>query len=57
MNSHFQSSDTTCTSSGGVAEASGLNGSSLYEPIQITPPRKMMVRIGIDQTTASIRPE
>ncbi len=59
MNSHFQSIDTTCTFSGRVvlAEGRGSAGSSWCEPIQITPPRNMITRIGIAQTNSSNRPE
>jgi hypothetical protein len=57
MNSHFQSSETTCTSTGFSGELIGLKGSSSCDPIQITPPRNMMVRIGMPQTTISIPPE
>ncbi len=59
MNSHFQSIDTTWTFSGlmVLAEARGWAGSSWCEPIQITPPRNMITRVGMAQTTSSRRPE
>src|SRR5262249_7214401 len=57
MNSHFQSSETTCTSIGLLCDSIGLNGSRACEPIQITPPSNTMTRRGIPQTSSSIRPE
>src|SRR4051794_25706778 len=57
MNSHFQSSETTCTSSGGTSEDRGVAGSSSWEPIQATPPSKVMTSSGTDQTISSRRPE
>src|SRR5215216_8199880 len=57
MNSHFQSSETTSTLSGGMADGSGLLGSRSWLPIHAIPPSSMMVRAGIDQTTSSIAPE
>src|SRR5436305_1614701 len=57
MNSHFQSSDTTPTSRGGLLDASGLAGSRSCEPIHATPPSSMMVSSGIDQTISSSWPE
>ena len=57
MKSHFQSSDTTCTSSAGVFDGSGFAGSSSCEPIHVTPPSRMITISGIDQTTSSMLPE
>src|SRR5678815_5353483 len=57
MNSHFQSSDTTWTLSGGVADLSGLLGSRSWLPIQAIPPRSMIVSAGMAHTTISIAPE
>src|SRR5881227_2143064 len=57
MNSHFQSNDTTSISSGLVVEERGSKGSSLWLPIQITPPRKKIVSVGMDHTINSILPE
>src|SRR6516164_9233730 len=57
MNSHFQSSETTCTSIGLLCDSIGLKGSRACAPIQITPPRNTMTRRGIPQTSSSIRPE
>src|SRR4029450_12517167 len=57
MNSHFQSSETTCTSPGFSGELIGLKGSRSCDPIQITPPRNRMTRIGMPQTTISMLPE
>ncbi len=39
MNSHFQSSETTCTSRGGLFDGRGFAGSRSWEPIQATPPK------------------
>ena len=57
MKSHFQSSDTTSTFSEADFEGSGLLGSRSWLPIQVIPPRSMMVSAGIAQTTISIAPE
>ena len=57
MNSHFQSSETTSTLSGGAADWSGLLGSRSWLPIQAMPPSRMTVSAGIDHTTNSIAPE
>ena len=57
MNSHFQSSETPWISSGGVSDANGFAGSRSWDPIQATPPRRMIVRRGMDQTMSSMRPE
>ncbi len=54
MNSHFQSSETTWTSSGFLSDAIGTAGSSWCEPTQAMPPRNMMVSSGTAQTTSSI---
>src|SRR5271163_2723241 len=56
MNSHFQSSATTSTSSGLTFAAIGARGSSIWELIQLTPPKRITTNVGIDQTTKSIRP-
>lgn len=37
-----------------LSEANGVAGSSSCDPIQITPPRSMMVSSGMDQVTSSI---
>src|SRR6266446_4705957 len=47
MNNHFQSSETTCTSTGFSGEAIGLKGSRSWDPIQITPPRNRKIRIAM----------
>src|SRR6185437_6272370 len=57
MKSHFQSSETTWTSSGAACEGRGCAGSRSWELIQAIPPRKMTTSAGIDQTTISTRPE
>src|SRR5690242_9647810 len=57
MNSHFQSSDTTWTSSGSSLEDNGFAGSRSCEPIQATLPRSMMVSSGMDQVRSSILPD
>src|SRR5258707_6903540 len=57
MNSHFQSSDTTWILIGLPVPCTGAAGSSWCDPIQATPPSRMTVSAGIDQTTSSIRPE
>ena len=57
MNSHFQSSDTTSTSSGFTFEAKGCAGSSSCAPIQAMPPKNVIGSSGIDHTTSSIRPD
>src|SRR6516164_5610358 len=57
MKSHRQSSDTTSTSSGGVADSSGLGGSSSCELIQAIPPRNRITSAGMDQVISSILPE
>src|SRR5262245_6609121 len=57
MNSHFQSSETTWTLTGFSLDTSGLGGSRSYEPTQATPPTRITVMIGIDQTSSSSRPE
>src|SRR5260221_9648559 len=57
INSHFQSSEMTWTSSGVTAASIGRGGSSSWELIQAMPPRKMITSAGIDQTIISIRPE
>ena len=51
MNSHFQSSETTCTLSGSAFGSSGLAGSRSCDPIQAMPPRNMIISKGKDQTT------
>src|SRR6516165_1044672 len=56
MNSHFQSSATTSTRSGSAFAGMGAFGSSWWEPIQITPPKRITISAGIDQTTNSARP-
>src|SRR5277367_5721085 len=56
MNSHFQSSATTSTSSGLTLAAIGARGSSSWELIQLTPPNRITTSAGIDQTTKSTRP-
>src|ERR1700726_351253 len=57
MNSHFQSSETTWILTGLPVPSTGAAGSSSCEPIQATPPSRMTVSAGIDQTTISMRPE
>src|SRR5262250_237756 len=56
MNSHFQSSDTTCTSSG-FSPDSGFAGSRSCEPIHDTLPRSMIVSSGTDHVRSSILPD
>src|SRR5215471_17265397 len=56
MNSHFQSSDTTWTSSGSFP-GNGFAGSRSCEPIHDTLPRSMMVSSGTDQVRSSILPD
>src|SRR5262252_9162800 len=56
MNSHFQSSDTTWTSSGSSSD-NGFAGSRSCDPIQETLPRSMIVRSGTDQVRSSILPD
>src|SRR5215468_10113532 len=56
MNSHFQSSDTTWTSSGSSSD-NGIAGSRSCDPIQVTLPRSMIVRSGTDQVRSSILPD
>ena len=60
MNSHFQSSETTWTSSAGWSDSSGTAGSSLCDPIQITPRNhnitEMACRKCHAEITASIDP-
>src|SRR5215471_2843450 len=56
MNSHFQSSDTTWTSSGSSPD-SGFAGSRSCEPIHDTLPRSMIVSRGTDQVRSSILPD
>src|SRR5215831_13338799 len=56
MNSHFQSSATTSTRSGLLFEGIGARGSSWWELIQITPPNRITISVGIDQRTNSVRP-
>src|SRR3954454_14819601 len=57
MNSHFQSSETTSTLSGGLADLSGLLGSRSWLPIQAIPPSSMMGSAGTAHTTISMAPE
>src|SRR6267154_3217765 len=57
MNSHFQSSDTACIVSCSDEPSIGFAGSRWWAPSQATPPSRMTVRAGIDQTTSSMRPE
>src|ERR1700733_7855561 len=57
MKGHFQSSDTTWTSSGGAFDGSGLAGSRSCELIHATPPRSMIVSRGMAQTIISSWPE
>ncbi len=57
MNSHFQSSETTCTSSGGADEVIGRAGSRSCEAIQAMPPRNRITRVGMAHTVTSIGPE
>jgi hypothetical protein len=47
--------ETTCTSSGDVFDVKGLAGSRSWDPIQATPPKRMTVRRGIDQTFTARR--
>src|SRR5215831_12044769 len=56
MNSHFQSSDTTWTSSGSSSD-NGFAGSRSCDPIQATLPRSMIVSSGTDQVMISILPD
>src|SRR5882672_9979735 len=57
MNSHFQSSEVTCTRSGVTLDAIGLRGLTSWEPTHATPPTRNTVMAGIDQTSNSRRPE
>src|SRR5476651_1056866 len=62
MNSHFQSRETTSTSTGGAdvdddAEVIGARGSRSCEPTHAMPPRNRITRIGIAHTVTSIGPE
>src|SRR5215469_374984 len=57
MKSHRQSSDTTSTSSGELADSSGLGGSRSCELIQAIPPRNEITSAGMDQMINSILPE
>src|SRR5215475_5939101 len=57
MNSHFQSSETTWILTGFSADAIALGGSRSYVLTQATPPTRITVMIGIDQTSSSSRPE
>src|ERR1700735_2478907 len=57
MNSHFQSSDTTSTSTAFDADGIGFLGSSSCEPNQAMPPRKVTTTAGIAQTISSNVPE
>src|ERR1700733_8322304 len=56
MNSHFQSSDTTSTSSGADEACKRVRGSKSYELIQQIPPRNRTTSAGIAHTTNSMRP-
>src|SRR5271155_4264792 len=56
MNSHFQSSATTSTSSGLAFAAIGVRGSRSWELIQLTELKRITVNSGIAQLTKSIRP-
>src|SRR5215468_153054 len=56
MNSHFQSSDTTWTSSGSSSD-NGIAGSRSCDPIQVTLPRSMIVSNGTDQVRSSSLPD
>src|ERR1700722_6786875 len=57
MNSHFQSSETTCTRTGFTVDAIGFRGLRSWDPTQATPPTRNTVIAGIDQTSISRRPE
>ena len=57
MNSHFQSSETTCTRTGRTLAAIGRGGSSSWLPIQAMPPTSSTTIAGIAHTTSSICPE
>ena len=57
MKSHFQSSDMTWMSTGVSRSDNGFAGSSSCEPIQATPPSRMITIAGIAQTTSSMAPE
>src|SRR5690348_18436819 len=57
MKSHFQSSETTSTRTGGTDDLSGLAGSRSWLPIHAIPPSRMTVSAGIDQMTSSTAPE
>src|ERR1700727_126552 len=57
MNSHFQSSDATCTRRAFTLDAIGLRGLTSWEPTHATPPTRNTVMAGIDQTSISRRPE
>src|SRR5882672_12943506 len=57
MNSHFQSSATTSTSSGLVFELNGFAGSSSCELIQAMLPKKSTTSAGMDQTLFRSRPD
>src|SRR5262245_7272474 len=57
MNSHFQSSATTSTSSGSTFDLNGFAGSSSCEPIHAMGPKKSTTSAGMDQTMSSSRPD
>ncbi|MNX75544.1 hypothetical protein D3C86_1070200 [compost metagenome] len=57
MNSHFQSSATTSTSSGATFDSIGRNGSSLCVVSQMMMPSSATITHGIPHTTTSIRVE
>src|ERR1700724_914999 len=57
MNSHFQSSEATCTRRAFTLDAIGLRGLTSCEPTHATPPTRNTVMAGIDQTSISRRPE
>src|ERR1700722_19183391 len=57
MNSHFQSSETTCTRTGFTVDTIGFRGLKSWDPTQATPPTRNTVIAGIDQTSISRRPE
>src|ERR1700734_1672562 len=56
MNSHFQSSATTSTSSGLAFAAIGVRGSRSWLLIQLTEAKRVTINTGIAQLTKSIRP-
>src|SRR5258705_10359864 len=57
MNSHFQSSETTCTVTGVALELIGLRGARSWAPTHATPPTSRTVMAGGNQKQQSKTPE